>query len=192
MLRNKKLRMMTEIAIFASIGLIFDLLTVTFMPQGGGLSLKMLPIIIISIRWGIGAGMTIGFLIGLLGIATGGTIYHWAQAGLDYCLANAFVGVIGILRKPILQATSLMQKKRATFYIVIGVIVSGFLKFFVHVVSGVIFFSAYANGQPIWIYSIVYNASHSLPSLILTLICSVALLTKKARLIQAPALTLKS
>lgn len=178
--------MVTEIAIFASIGLIFDLLTFTFMPQGGGLSLMMLPIIIMSLRWGVGAGMTTGFIIGVLGIATGGTIYHWAQAGLDYCLASAVVGVIGVFRQPILKANRLAKKKVVTFYVVIGVLVSGFLKFSVHVISGVIFFAAYAGDQNVWLYSIIYNASHSIPSLILTLICSVTLLTTKAQLIQTP------
>lgn len=51
-MEKRKLRMWIEIALFASIGVIFDMLTINFMPQGGGISLQMIPILLIAIRWG--------------------------------------------------------------------------------------------------------------------------------------------
>ena len=96
--------MLVEIAIFASIGLVLDKLTFS-MPQGGSVSFVMLPIVLMGIRWGLKGGLTTGFLIGILQIAFGAKIYHWAQGLMDYGVAFTVVGLAALMRKPLLDAT---------------------------------------------------------------------------------------
>ena len=164
-MQPKKLRMLVEIALFASIGVIFDMLTFNFMPQGGGISLKMIPILLITIRWGFLAGFSTGMLVGFVDVATGATVYHWAQVFLDHCLANAVLGFSAIFNKPIRAA---LQD----------------CKYIVHVISGVIFFYMYANGQNVWLYSIIYNATPMIPTTIIVIICMVLLLSTAPKLVK--------
>jgi thiamine transporter len=51
-----------------------------------------------------------------------------------------------------------------------------------HVLSGVIFFASYApEGQNVWIYSLVYNASFMAPSVIITAVVAWVLWKKFLR-----------
>ena len=122
------------------------------MPMGGKLSLEMLPLIalsLINLRAGILASISYGFLKVLLESVP---IVHPVQMVLDYPLAFGVLAVGGLFRKPILGAT-----------------VAVLLRYLIHVISGVIFFSAYAKGDPIT-YSIIYNATYMLPSGLLTIV----------------------
>ena len=49
---QSKLHVLTEIAIFSAIALVFDKLPLFTMPQGGSVSLVMLPILLLSLRHG--------------------------------------------------------------------------------------------------------------------------------------------
>lgn len=182
-MEKRKWRMQIEIALFASIGAVFDMLSINFMPQGGGISLQMIPILLMAIRWGMMAGMLTGLLIGLVDVATGVPVYHWAQVLLDHCLANAAVGLAAILNKPIHHALRMSTKGRLVWALSAAICVAGFCKFFVHVISGVVFFSMFANGQNVWIYSIVYNATPMIPTIIVTIICMALLLTASPKLV---------
>ena len=175
--------MWVEIALFASIGVVFDMLTIQFMPQGGGISLKMIPILLITIRWGLIAGFSTGMLIGFIDVATGVPIYHWAQVLLDHCLANAVVGTAAFLNKPIHQALRNSSRKRLALSLTAAIGMAGFFKFFVHVISGVIFFHMFANGQNVWLYSIVYNATPMVPTIVLTIVCTTLLLASSPKLV---------
>jgi len=49
--------------------------------------------------------------------------------------------------------------------------VASALRLIVHILSGVIFFSSYApEGQNVWVYSTVYNATFLIPTTIVTYI----------------------
>lgn len=182
-MEKRKWRMQIEIALFASIGVVFNMLSINFMPQGGGISLQMIPMLLMAIRWGMMAGMLTGLLIGLVDVATGVPVYHWAQVLLDHCLASAAVGLAALLNKPIHHALRLTHKGRLVLALTAAICVAGFFKFFVHVISGVIFFSMFANGQNVWVYSIVYNATPMIPTIIVTVICMSLLLTTTPKLV---------
>lgn len=183
-MRQAKLSMYIEMALFASMASILDKLTIDFMPQGGGVSLAIIPIALIAVRWGFVAGCTTGLLVGLVDVATGVTVYHWAQVFLDHCLANIVIGLIALCNKPIHEALRTRKKRRMQFTVAIGLLFACFCKFIVHVVSGVIFFSMYANGQNVWIYSIVYNATPMIPTTIVCIIGFNALLLAAPKLVQ--------
>lgn len=181
---NKRLVMMMEIAIFTSLGFILDFFSINFMPQGGGVGFKLIPLLLISYRWGASAGILGGFLMGMLDLATGIKIYHWAQVFLDYFLANMVIGFVGIFRKQ-LQTFIKDQKRKSVLFLTSGsIFIACTMKYFVHVVSGVVFFGMFAEGQNVWIYSIQYNVLYSLPETILIMICMSILITAAPRLVQ--------
>jgi thiamine transporter len=85
------------------------------------------------------------------------------------------LGFSGILKK---QIDKHMDKK-VNIYIIISVLLGALLRLITHVFSGVIFFSQYApEGTNVWIYSIIYNASFIIPSLIVCYII-IAIFKKK-------------
>lgn len=168
MMNNKKLLMMMEIAIFASIGLVLDQISFKIVPNGGSISLVMLPIVMIAIRWGITAGLTTGLLLGVMQMMFGGFVIHWAQGLLDYAVAFTVVGFAGIMKPFVEQAYKEGNFVKLVTHFIIASFIGGMLRFIAHLLAGVIFFSEYAGTQNPWIYSAIYNTTYIIPSIILT------------------------
>lgn len=53
-------------------------------------------------------------------------------------------------------------------WILVGTAIGGILRLISHTVAGAVFFASYAGDQNPWIYSVVYNSSYMIPSIILT------------------------
>lgn len=123
------------------------------LPQGGSITLTMLPLLIFALRNGGTMGVTVGFVAGILRLFLGAYIIHPAQALLDYPLACAAVGLAGFFPGNIFFGISLAM----------------LTNMFCSVLSGVIFFASYAPaGTNVWLYSIIYNGSVVVPE---TIIC---------------------
>ncbi len=169
------LKAITEISVAVALAVIFNFIPLWKMPQGGSISLEMLPILVIALRWGLKEGLLAGFVYGMLQLAFNPFIVHPAQLILDYPLPYMLLGFSGILKK---QIDKHMDKK-VNIYIIISVLLGALLRLITHVFSGVIFFSQYApEGTNVWIYSIIYNASFIIPSLIVCYII-IAVFKKK-------------
>lgn len=184
-MNKSRLLMLVEIAIFAAIGLVLDKLSFTIWAQGGSISFVMLPIILMAIRWGLTAGITTGLLIGILQIALGGTVIHWAQGLLDYVVAFPVVGFAGIFRSQILEAAKHLNKKKISLYIVLGTVIGGLLRYAAHAVAGAVFFAEYAGDQNVWVYTLIYNGSYMIPAIILTAIVGSLIFTSAPRLLKS-------
>jgi thiamine transporter len=183
-MNNKKLLMMMEIAIFASIGLVLDQISFKIVPNGGSISLVMLPIILIAIRWGLVAGLTTGLLLGIMQAMFGGFVIHWAQGLLDYAVAFTVVGFAGLMKPFVERALKMQKQMRVFLYFVIASTIGGMLRFIAHLLAGVIFFKEYAGDQNPWIYSIIYNCTYIIPSIILTAVVAVLILKASPRLLK--------
>lgn len=182
---RKKLQFLMEASILGALSFILDKLTLFAMPQGGSITLSMLPIIVMAFRWGIKGGLLTGFLSGLLQLITGGAIFHWAQALLDYTLAYTLVGVAAVTTFWLVSGIAKGNKGRMVVAIVVGSLIGGLLRFAIHVFGGIVFFGAYApEGQPVWLYSLVYNASYMVPSILLCSIVASLLFTTAPRLLR--------
>ncbi|MGG2056571.1 energy-coupled thiamine transporter ThiT [Lysinibacillus pakistanensis] len=181
---KKRLLMLVEIAIFAAIGLVLDQISFKVWAQGGSVSLVMVPIILIAFRWGLLPGLTTGFLIGVMQTMFGPTIVHWLQGLLDYGFAFTVVGLVAIVRRPVLEAANNLNKTKMALYIIVGTVLAGFLRYAAHTVAGAVFFSEYAGDQNAWIYSIIYNGTYMLPATVLTAIVGVLLFTAAPQLMQ--------
>ncbi len=91
-------RVLAEIGVAVALAAVLGQLRLFQMPQGGSVSLEMLPIIFIAIRGGVMPALVTGLLYGLLQlILPGAFIYHPAQAALDYPLAFSALAVAGFV-----------------------------------------------------------------------------------------------
>lgn len=191
-MRNKRVLLMIEIAIFGALGFVLDFVAFK-MPQGGSVSLVMIPIILMAFRRGVAAGVLTGLLVGLLQIVTG-TIsvtplsfgFVILQVILDYLVAYGVVGLAGIMRGNYLNAQRGGKTGKMVSAIVAGVLIGSFLRYIAHVITGVLFFGMFAEGN-VLIYSIVYNATYMIPVFVLAAIVCSALFAAAPKLVDSKA-----
>ena len=180
-MKKNKIVTMTEIAVFASIGFVLDVLASFysgFFVNGGSISFALLAVVILSFRRGAGAGVCCGLVIGLLDLTDGfytiaDTWYNgFFQISLDYILTYMLVGLVGLI-KPLIKNNFVLVISLAT-------LVGGLLKYLCHFISGVLFWPEFPN-QPIGervIFSLVYNGSYMIPTIIVCVVVSVLISIK--------------
>lgn len=140
--------LMAQIGISVAICAVLNSLPLFKMPQGGSVTLaSTLPIVIMAFAHGPEVGMLTGFIFGVVNLFLGPTIIHPLQTLLDYPLPFMLVGASGYMKNRF-----------------IGAFLGQFLRLTMHILSGVIFFSAYApvgqqSGLGLWLYSAGYNGS---------------------------------
>lgn len=174
---RNKLLLMIEIAIFTALALVLDIIPFLNFKvgwaNGGSISLAMIPIFIVAFRWGLVGGSLSGLLFGILKILFGATILHLFQGFMDYALAFTVLGVAGIFSTKVKNAFKQNNSLKAFIYITIGVFLGTGLRFLAHFYGGIVFFGEYApEGQPAWLYSLVYNGGYMFPSF---LICAIGI-----------------
>lgn len=154
-MRNKKILMMMEIAVMVAFAYLLSLFRVGKMPQGGSVSLQMLPLFVIALRWGGVPGLVAGLLFSGIKMMVDPYIVHPIQALLDYPLAFAAVGLAGFFKEKPLA----------------GITVGGLSRFFMHFLAGVVFFGEYAGaGQSVYAYSAIYNITYMGPEIVIALL----------------------
>lgn len=167
---------LVEVAVFTALAFLLDyisgLMSLKIWPQGGSISIGMVPIFIIAFRWGIKGGILSGFLLGLLQFILGfSQIYTIVQGLVDYGVAFAVVGLAGIFASQVKRGLREDKKKLWVISTILGTFVGSFLRYLAHVFSGIVFFGEYApEGQPVAVYSIIYNGTYMLPSFIVSAI----------------------
>ncbi|RFU62057.1 energy-coupled thiamine transporter ThiT [Peribacillus glennii] len=168
---NKKTLFLVEVAIFAALAFLLDLVSnfifSRIWPQGGSVSIAMVPVFLMAYRWGLKGGLTTGFLLGLLQVVSGTAwIGHPVQGFIDYFLAFTVVGFAGVFAKQVTEGYREGNKGRGAAYATIGMFIGSFLRFLCHYVSGIVFFGS-ENGQPVAIFSLTYNGTYMLASFVL-------------------------
>ncbi len=187
----------TMIAFAISISALCAGLPFLNLPFGGGFTVaSMLPIIIVAYmygtKWGILTAFVYSVMQMLLGFNTvsafflpGDSQMVWWRAIIvclvDYVIAYTVLGFGGVFR-------SKHSTKRA---LVLGSILAISLRYVAHIISGTVFFGAWAEwfftqeGFPAWgqtildtlsgdalslVYSIIYNGTYMIPEIIITAI----------------------
>ena len=184
-MNNKSVRFIVEVSIFAAIGLVLDFIAGLYSSgiwtAGGSLSIAMVPIFIMSFRWDWKGGILTGLLVGTIQLLMANSSYfvNPLQVILDYTLAYALVGVSGFYAKKI------MASNNSSYYITMGIIIGGVLRTISHILSGWFYFGMYApEGFSSLGWSIIYNSSYMLPSLILCLIVVLHIKKKAPQLVE--------
>ncbi|MEG0755752.1 MAG: energy-coupled thiamine transporter ThiT [Oscillospiraceae bacterium] len=94
------LRALVEGAIFVAVAYVLGLIKIYHLPQGGSISLLMLPILFYAVRWGVGHGMVAGCALGIIDFMLGGGIaIGWQSILGDYVIACTLLGLAGLFRK---------------------------------------------------------------------------------------------
>ena len=169
------IRPMIEVALLATIAYILDLVT---QPMSLGpwisLSFKMVPIFLLSFRWGVKAGAMGGFIWGLLQVVTGEAAGGWltpVQGFLEYFVAFSLIGLSGTVKPALDKAIREKKRLQTLTFITVGVILGGFARYMIHYIAGVIFWGSYAPaGQSAYLYSLIVNISSFLGETIASLI----------------------
>jgi len=206
-MENKRIntKRLTESAMLLAVAIVLELISKIFIPEqpfGGQLTLaSMLPIVLISYRYGMKWGFLTAFTYALLEMAIGGkTVAAAFQPGyfgdgtmignaiimclLDYIVAYTLLGLGGIFRNKI---------KNPGMALMAGSLVALGARYLSHVVSGYVLFSGWAEwyftqeGFPAWgaslvetlspnvlgfVYSLVYNGMYMVPEMIFTAIAA--------------------
>ena len=161
-----RVRALTEGAIFVALAFVLSFVKLYELPNGGSLTPAMFPILFFSLRWGLGRGLTAGFVFGLLQLLFDGAYaWGWQSMILDYLLAFAPLGLAGIFRG---RAWGIFP----------GTLLGCAGRFLIHHLSGITIyriieptsvpgFGTYDNPH---LYSLVYNGSYMIPNMLLALL----------------------
>lgn len=190
-MKNKKLNVAIEIAIFASIAVVLDMIQSGLFKgvfaSGGSIGIACVPILIISYRRGLTGGILCGLIVSLLQMLSGVYVIQgssfdssfmqvagpFIQILLDYVLAYTLVGFAGAFSKLYKKSNT---KGMKALWLILGSLLGTFLKYLSHVLSGIWFwlgdgsssFAGVANNTHL--YSWVYNGAYSIPNMLLSTI----------------------
>ena len=163
-------RKLVESAMLIAVGTVLSLIKID-MPMGGGVTLcSMLPLIILSHRYGWKWGVVSAFVYSALQLVLGldnvryATGFGMAMAIvlLDYIVAYTVIGLSGIF-------DNVCKDGRKA--VAVGIAVTFCLRFVCHFITGVWVWDAmWPNdyGMSGYVYSLVYNGSYMLGELVLT------------------------
>jgi thiamine transporter len=147
-----------ELGVAVALAVVLSMLRVFTMPQGGSVSLEMVPLIFIAVRRGFVPGLAGGAVFGALQlILPGAFIYHPLQAALDYPLAYMAVAAAGLVGV------------RGVKTLALAVTVGSLARLVCHYFSGLIFFATYApKWESPWLYALTYNLLYLVPEAVIT------------------------
>lgn len=136
-------------ALLVALAVILNQITLIHMPQGGSVTVfSMVPVALCAYLFGVRRGLMAGMVVGLLSLVFHPYVIHPIQLLLDYPLAFGALALGGII------ATG-------KYGIIKGYIMGVVCRYICTVVSGAVFFGAYAPaGFNAWTWSIWYNATY--------------------------------
>ena len=159
------LRCLTEGAVFVALAQVLSYIMLFELPQGGSITLSMLPIFVYCVRWGFGPAMLASFAYSLLQLLLDGA-YAWGWQSMlgDYIVAFTVLGFAG-----------LFHARKYGFFT--GTVVGSLARFLVHYLVGVWVWGEYMPetffGMTMttpWFYSFLYNGSYMLVDMVLCLV----------------------
>ncbi len=156
---QRRTRLIVEIALTLALSAVLNMLALWKMPQGGTVSLGMLPLFVLALRRGLLPGLVAGVLYGPIDMFIDPfPPVHWIQPILDYPVAYLLVGLAGLAAPTLKRALDRSSRRTTILAVGLGIVLGAAGRYLAHLVSGIIFFSEYAPpGQPVWIYSALYN-----------------------------------
>lgn len=183
MTKNNQLRVVIEAAFFAVLAFVLAFIPLDIGPFE--IELGMIPIIILSYRRGLKAGVLSGFIWGLIKLTSGNiTMLSVLQVFIEYVFAFAVSGLAGAAWKKI-QDGMAEQKWRTVFInIAWSTFFAVFVKYGIHFIAGVIYWHLYApEGMSPYLYSFIVNGSSGLATFIVISILIFLIVNRAPRVI---------
>ena len=173
---GKNTRALVEGALMVAAAEALGYIKLWHMPEGGSISLMMLPIVLYALRWGTKRGLLAGCALGVIDFMLGGGIaIGWQSILGDYVIACTLIGLAGVGRG------------KGTAGVICGSVLGCLGRYAAVWVTGATIWGEYMYdiyGLPMnneWVYSALYN----LPVLIsgaLTTVAAVALIPAMKKL----------
>lgn len=171
LMKTKKL---VTTAVMIALAAVLSMVKIWKMPWGGSVTLlSMVPIVIVSLKYGTKWGLFSAFVYSLVQLFLDlGELMSWGLTpailigsfAFDYILAYTALGLAGIFgNKSIEKVTA-------------GISLAVFIRFVCHFISGSVLFGEMAwEGWNKFAYSFCYNGAYMLPELILTVIGTIVI-----------------
>ncbi len=192
LIMNNKTKTMVECAILIAATVILSFIKIYEAPLGGSVTLfSMVPLMIISIRHGLGWGLGSAFIFSIfkLWMGAGNFAYVPTLTGiivvilLDYIVAYTSIGLAGAFRK---FKFAKNEKTNLTVIALIGVSFACVVRFMSHFVNGAVVWyeitknlewNEYVQTVGMWLYSFVYNITYLGPETLMTLVAVPVIVT---------------
>ena len=164
---HNAVRALVEGAVMVALAEILGFLKIWHMPEGGSVSLMMLPIIVYALRWGLGQGLLAGVALGVLDFVLNpeGFGIGWQSILGDYMVALTALGLAGVGHKKGLPG------------VILGSVVGCLGRFISIWITGATVWGEYMYdiyGLPMnneFVYSFLYNLPVLVSGVITVIIC---------------------
>ena len=184
---STNLSTLTECAIMLALSFALSCAKLFEMPMGGSVTIaSMLPIMLISIKYGASVGLATSFTYSLTqmlqALASANVFPYCETAGtlvlcilFDYIVPFTLLGLAGLFHK-------LKITKNTELNVYIGIVSTVVLRFICHFVTGVVIWGQWApDGMGKYLYSFLYNAGFLSLDFIICIVCAI-LMFRKAEL----------
>jgi thiamine transporter len=165
---------LARIGLVTALSLVLYMIKIVPFPQGGGCTLmSILPIMYLSVAYGMEEGLICALVVGLTKIVIAPP-YFPLQIPLDY-----IAGMLAIALTPIFGTDSKGK-------LIAGGIFANLLSAWYSILSGVIFFGQFApEGMNVWLYSAIYNLSGFGVEVAMSLVALVLITSRQVQLKEA-------
>ena len=184
---STNLSTLTECAIMLALSFALSCAKLFEMPMGGSVTIaSMLPVMLISIKYGISVGLATSFTYSLTqmlqALASANVFPYCETVGtlvlcilFDYIVPFTLLGLAGLFHK-------LKITKNTELNVYIGIVSTVVLRFICHFVTGVVIWGQWApDGMGKYLYSFLYNAGFLSLDFIICIVCAI-LMFRKAEL----------
>ena len=182
---NSNISTLTECAVMLALSFALSFAKVFEMPMGGSVTIaSMLPIMLISIKYGLGAGLSTCFLYSLTQLMQAimsANVFPYCQStgALIVCILFDYIvpfTLLGLACLPKLMKLT----KNVEINIYIGIVSVIALRFICHFITGVVIWGQWApDGMGKYLYSFLYNGGFLGADSLICIICAVLMLRKQ-------------
>ncbi len=172
---SSRTKVLAEIIVFSALSAVLYVIRPFSLPYGGSVTLgSMVPVVWLSLRRGVYAGVIAGAIFGILALFIDVMLLPYSpianpmQVFLEYPLAFGAVGLAGLFHR------------KSSIFIMTGLAISVFIKFLLHVIAGYIFWAYIYEFPSEWgmLWPIIYNGSFLLVEFIISAILIFVLVKK--------------
>ena len=184
--RNKKTSMLVFSAVMIAVGTVLSLFKIDFVMGGGITVCAMLPLVMVSFKYGTKWGIFTAFAFSVLQCLLGlDNVQYATSAGmamtiifLDYIVAYSIIGFAGIFKGKV---------NNSKIALILGISVTFFARFLCHFITGwmiwnVLWPNEFGMAAPF--YSLCYNGSYMLAEAIISSVAGIIIFKKRAEIFQ--------
>ncbi|TCP29135.1 thiamine transporter [Scopulibacillus darangshiensis] len=179
--RKANTKVLTEAALMTALAVLLGFIQIRGpWIAGGSVSLEMVPLILFSLRRGMKWGGAAGVIYGILDFLFHPFYMHPVQLLLDYPVPFGLLGLAGIF-----LVREKQSRGKKIILVFLATTIAVFARFLSHFVSGIVFYGSNApEGQPVALYSFVYNIGYLAPSYIFVLIILILFMITAPRFVE--------